>query len=65
MHFPLVLGDPDLLARVIDNLIFNALEHTPRNGRVALGWEFKEGEVRITLRDSGPGIPPEQRETIF
>jgi GAF domain-containing protein len=67
---PLVLIDEDKVNRVLINLIDNALKFTPRGGRVAVVAERwrSSGEssyVRCSVRDTGPGIPPEYRTRIF
>lgn len=63
---PLVLGDISLIERVIDNLIDNAIQHSPPTGTVVLAATAgSPGHVRLEVRDSGPGIPPEDRERMF
>ena len=67
---PLVLMDEDKINRVLVNLIDNALKYTPRGGRVTVSaqrWAGGAGQsmVRCTVRDTGPGIPPEYRARIF
>lgn len=62
---PAVLGDPLLLRRVLDNLIYNAIEHTPPEGTIQLSaFEVPKG-IRVNVCDSGPGIPKEARKDIF
>ncbi len=62
---PRVLGDPTLLRRVLDNLVHNAVEHTPAGGGITLALAAGGGGVRVSVSDSGPGIPPEARSEIF
>ena len=62
---PPVLGDSVLLRRVLDNLVHNAVKHTPSGGRIAIGVRRENGSVLVEVSDSGPGIPPEAREHIF
>ena len=62
---PPVLGDAALLRRVLDNLVHNAVEHTPAGGRIAIGVRRENGSMLVEVSDSGPGIPPEAREHIF
>jgi signal transduction histidine kinase len=67
---PLVLMDEEKINRVLVNLIDNALKYTPRGGRVTVSagrWTNGAGHsmVRCTVRDTGPGIPPEYRTRIF
>ena len=59
-----VHSDPVLLARLIRNLVDNAVKYTAAGG-VALAAEPVDGAVRISVRDTGPGIPPEERERIY
>ncbi len=60
-----VQGDPTLLRRVLDNLVHNAVEHTPAGGTITIGVAPAAGGVRVEVSDSGPGIPPEARADIF
>lgn len=62
---PRVPGDGALLRRVLDNLVHNAVEHTPTGGLVTLAGETREGRVRLSVCDSGPGVPPEARADLF
>jgi signal transduction histidine kinase len=62
---PLVLGDATLLRRVLDNLAYNAVEHTPAGGLVTLAAAADPGGVRVSVSDSGPGVPPEARADLF
>jgi signal transduction histidine kinase len=61
--------DPAQVARALDNLLLNALQHTPPGGRVRLGAERGTGDggVRLHLRvdDTGPGIEPAIRASLF
>lgn len=62
---PPVLGDEDLLSRVLDNLLRNALEFTPAGGRVTVSAGGGAGGVTLSVRDTGQGIPEAFREKIF
>jgi signal transduction histidine kinase len=62
---PSVLGDADLLRRVIENLVENAIRHAPEGGEVLLRSTPVEGAVEIHVADAGPGVAPELRERIF
>ena len=62
---PPVRGDADRLAQVLNNLVDNALKHTPEGGRVTLGAEATAEQVRVWVRDTGCGIPPEALQMIF
>ena len=67
----LMMGFPDQIRQVIDNLLLNALEATPSGGRLAISvrwardWKKKDKSgVRLTIADSGQGIPKEQMAKI-
>ncbi len=62
---PAVCCDRDLIARVLDNLVTNALKFTPDGGTVTLAVAATERGVRFTVHDTGPGIPAEQQQRIF
>jgi len=64
---PPVWGDELLLARVFQNLLDNAIKFTPGGGKIWIQAAAEEGapQVRVTVADSGPGVPPEMREEIF
>ncbi len=56
---------PDKIGRVLNNLLENAIRHTPEGGRVTLQAARDNGEVRISVVDTGPGITPEDLPRIF
>jgi signal transduction histidine kinase len=60
-----VLGDAALLRRVLDNLVHNAVEHTPAQGSIGISLRVQDGQGRVEVSDGGPGIPPEARPEIF
>jgi two-component system sensor histidine kinase ChvG len=61
----MVEGDPARLAQVFRNLIDNALSFSPDGGRVKLTADGKDGEVRLSVTDEGPGVPAENRRDVF
>lgn len=63
---PLILADRDRLAQVLSNLLSNAVKFTPAEGTVAVGATV-DGErgVRISVGDTGPGMPEEERARLF
>jgi signal transduction histidine kinase len=61
----LVLGDADQLQRVLVNLLGNALKFTPDGGVIRLALHAADKRLLLEVQDSGPGVPPAQRETIF
>ena len=58
-------ADPDKLRSVVDNLISNAVKFTPPGGRIVVRARVASGEAMIEVLDSGPGVPAEERESIF
>ena len=62
---PVVLTDGDRVLQIISNLLSNAFRWTPDGGRVDLGLSSGNGTVSVLVRDTGPGIRPEERERIF
>jgi signal transduction histidine kinase len=60
---PETSGDRDVLRQAIENLLKNAIQALPsREGRIVIFAELVEGEIRVTVEDSGPGIRPEHLE---
>lgn len=57
--------DPARFRQILFNLLSNAVKFTPRGGRVALRLEAEDGELVVTVTDTGIGIPPEQRHRVF
>ena len=64
-RLPNVCADLGMIERVLTNLLDNAIRHTPEGGSVEIDLAHKDGKVTVTLSDTGPGIPPEQREGLF
>jgi two-component system sensor histidine kinase ChvG len=62
---PTVLGREGSLGQVFRNLIDNARSFSPPGGEVEVAVQRAAGRVLATVSDSGPGIPPENLETIF
>ena len=62
---PPVTCDPDIIRRVVANLLGNALKFTPANGQIKVSAVTEGNAVRITVSDNGPGIPPEYHSKIF
>ena len=59
-----VLSDPRLLRRVLQNFLSNAVRYT-RSGRVLLGCRRLPGRLRVEVWDTGVGIPPDKQQEIF
>jgi PAS domain S-box-containing protein len=63
--YPLLNVDSDMLLRVLINLIENALKYTPPGGKIYVGAQVDGNALLVNVRDTGPGIPPHLRDTIF
>lgn len=61
----MVEGDMGLLARVLDNLIDNGLQHTPDGGQVTLGLQESPQWISVEVTDTGCGIQPEDLPHVF
>jgi len=62
---PSISADADRLRQVLNNLIGNALQYTPRGGKVRLSAERTGDEIRVSVIDTGVGIPAEHLGQIF
>jgi two-component system sensor histidine kinase GlrK len=60
-----VNADPEKLRSIVDNLIGNAVKFTPAGGSVAVLARSSGDEAVIDVIDSGPGVPAEERDSIF
>jgi signal transduction histidine kinase len=60
-----VLGDRDRLAQVLDNLLDNAIRYSPAGSTVAVELRLQRDEWVCSIRDAGPGIPPEHLPFVF
>jgi len=61
----MALVDRDVVARVMQNLLGNALKFTPAAGVITVSVEANDEMVRVAVSDTGPGIPREYRERVF
>jgi len=57
--------DSDLIRRTVQNLVGNSLKFTPDGGSVKVKLDTIEGKIRVSVVDTGPGIPPEYEDKIF
>jgi signal transduction histidine kinase len=64
---PRVTADPDLMDRVLFNLVDNCVKYAPRGSEIRLEATGPDGDglVRLAVMDEGPGVPEELRELIF
>ncbi len=60
-----IWADAAKLRSVIDNLLGNAIKFAPPGGEIRIRASESAGSVTIDMLDSGPGVPPEEREAIF
>ena len=58
-------ADPERLAQVFRNLLANALQHTPRGGRIDVGLALAGDGAVVSVRDTGRGIEAEQQPDVF
>src|SRR5205814_500787 len=59
-----VVADEDLVRRMVMNLLENAVKHTAPDTRVQVEMTRAGNEIRISVRDQGPGVPAADRERI-
>ena len=57
--------DPDLLSRVVQNLVDNAIKYSPRNHPIRVDLERGPDGLRLIVEDRGTGVRPEDRERVF
>lgn len=57
--------DPDMIGRILDNLLVNAIRHAPDGGRVTLAASCGPDGLTITVEDTGEGVPPHLAERLF
>ncbi len=62
---PRFLADEDRLEQVLTNLTANGIQYTPEGGTVTISAERKNGEIQVSVADTGVGIPPEHLAHIF
>ncbi|MGB8298616.1 MAG: hybrid sensor histidine kinase/response regulator [Polyangia bacterium] len=61
----MALVDRDVVARIMQNLLGNALKFTPSTGAITVAVEANDDMVRVAVTDTGPGVPREYRERVF
>ncbi|GMQ77800.1 MAG: HAMP domain-containing sensor histidine kinase [Anaerolineae bacterium] len=60
-----VIMNASKISRVLDNLVQNAIENTPKGGNIRLSAGRRSGSVEVSVRDSGAGIPEEDVMRVF
>jgi signal transduction histidine kinase len=61
----IVMGDQSRLRQVLSNLLDNAIKYSPHGGEIEIRCRRSRDGVTITVRDYGPGVPPDEIELIF
>jgi len=61
----MINADRELLTQMIVNLIDNAIRHSPSGTRICVQGKFLDGSFELAVSDSGPGIPPHERENVL
>lgn len=65
-HFEVFIHGPgNAIGRILDNLLSNALRHTPEKGRVTISLGKKEDRIDLKVSDTGGGIPSGELESLF
>ncbi len=57
--------DGEMIRRVVINLLENAIKYTPVGGQIHVSAAVEEAAIRVSVRDTGPGIRPEDRQRVF
>ncbi len=60
-----ISGDAEMLRHAVENVLRNALRHTPDDGRIGVRLEKKRDTCRLKVEDNGPGVPEAALEQIF
>jgi len=61
-----VSGDRELIAQAVANILDNAVKYTPEGGAVMLRARRRsDGAVEVSVTDTGPGVPPEERDRVL
>jgi signal transduction histidine kinase len=60
-----IQGDAVRLRQIVSNLLSNALKFTPSGGQVTISVAGREGSAFLEVRDTGPGIQPDEIERVF
>ncbi len=62
---PALVGDAHLITRAVENLLDNALRHTPTGGAITVRWRTEPDRVAFTIADTGPGIAAHDLPHLF
>ena len=58
-------GDPDLLESLFQNFFENAIRVLDQKGKIKVYSEYEDNCTCVTIKDNGPGMPPEELQKIF
>lgn len=64
-NLPKILVDPEMIKRVLTNLLENAIKYTPPGSKISIGASKKDKWIQMWVQDSGSGIPSTEKERIF
>lgn len=65
-HFPKIFADPIRLDEVLNNLVSNAIKHSPRGGKILMRLSKPDAKhLRVSVIDEGPGVPEGSQSRIF
>lgn len=64
-NLPPILGGPDQLPRVFDNLLGNAIKFSPDGGNITVSIRDEADQITVHISDTGIGIPPDKLERLF
>ncbi|MBN2148577.1 MAG: GAF domain-containing protein [Anaerolineales bacterium] len=62
---PPAYGDPERVQQILDNLVENAFQYTPANGKIEITVRMADGEIQTDVKDNGIGIMPEDQPRVF
>ena len=61
----MINADHNMFSRILHNLVVNAIKFTPKNGKVSVGWNLEQDQVKFFVKDTGVGMPAEMTATLF
>lgn len=64
-ELPVIRGDAARMQQVLANLVGNAVKHAGKGATIRLRGRCEGGEMQIVVADDGPGLPPDEAESIF
>jgi two-component system phosphate regulon sensor histidine kinase PhoR len=64
-ELPTIIGDADKLEQILNNLLSNAIKYSPQGGEIRLIMRAENGQLKISVKDHGIGIPADKLERIF